>query len=323
VPQTEQRRALSVDHPRYPVIPGVGEAIAPVLLAAAVYRSISRLAKEFDLIDAHYFYPDGVAAVLIASRLRKPVVVTARGSDINLFSEHRLPRRWIRWAGGRSDAIIAVSEALRHKLDGLGIRTPIDVLRNGVDLKVFCPIAQIEARKRLGWGPGRVLLCVGKLDPVKGHATVVQALTQLEGCRLVIVGQGPSGERLRELADNLGVGERVSLVGEVAHSDLRTFYCASDALVHFSTREGMPNVVLESMACGTPVIATAVGGVAEIINEDAGILVHQHTAEALQMAVHRLFRCPPSVNSVRAHAETFAWSPTIQRQLALYRSLLQ
>src|SRR5687767_10733021 len=152
-PREETRNGIDVLHPRFPVLPKVGMTLAPLLLYRAVVPILERLHREraFDLIDAHYFYPDGVTAVMLGRRLGIPVVVTARGTDINLIAECRLPRRMIRWAARRAAAVITVSRALKEKLLALGVdpeRT--HVLRNGVDSDLFQPLEREPVREALG-----------------------------------------------------------------------------------------------------------------------------------------------------------------------------
>ena len=138
VPRTEVRHGLPVAHPRYPAIPKVGMNVAPFLLAQAARPAIARLIDEgfdFDLIDAHYFYPDGVAAAMLARYFNKPLVITARGSDITLLPQYALPRRMIKWAAQRADAVITVCNALRDEVVALGVEADrVTSLRNGVDL---------------------------------------------------------------------------------------------------------------------------------------------------------------------------------------------
>jgi teichuronic acid biosynthesis glycosyltransferase TuaC len=133
---------------------------------------------RFDLIDAHYLYPDGVAAVMLAERLGKPAVITARGTDVNLIADFRLPRRWMRWAADRAAGIVAVSEALRARLVDLGIAAGrIQVLRNGVDLDLFAPRDRDAARRELGLCMERpVVLAVGQLVAAKAFDLVIRAV---------------------------------------------------------------------------------------------------------------------------------------------------
>ena len=154
VPRKERRFELEVVHPRFPVVPKFGMTMAPALLFARALPVLRRLQSEggdFDLIDAHYFYPDGVAAIMLGKALGKPVVITARGTDINLIPSHSLPRAMIRYAAREAAGIIAVSQALKDELIALGIPdSRINVLRNGVDLAMFHPVERSAARRHLG-----------------------------------------------------------------------------------------------------------------------------------------------------------------------------
>src|SRR6266851_5525534 len=252
VPRLEHRQDLRVRHPRYISIPKIGMHLAPLLLYLGARRAAKRLLAEgyaFDLIDAHYFYPDGVAAALLGHELGKPVVITARGSDVSQIGDYPLPRRMILWAARRAAGIVTVCEALRARLielgaDGRQIRT----LRNGVDLVRFHPRDRDDARRRYGVdGAAPVLLSVGHLIERKGHHLVIAALAQLPGAKLLIAGDGPERAALELLAARQGVVERVRFLGHMAHDELAAIYSAADLLVLASSREGWANVLLEAM----------------------------------------------------------------------------
>jgi glycosyltransferase involved in cell wall biosynthesis len=193
VPRSETRYQLQVDHPRYPALPRMGMSTAPLALCGAVLPLLRRQLRDglsFDLIDAHYFYPDGVAAVMLGRAVGRPVVVTARGSDLNLIAQHKLPRRWIRWAAQHAHGLVTVSTGLKQRLIELGVAPRrVRVLRNGVDLTFSRPWHRETARKSLGFDRP-TLLAVGNLVPLKRHHLMVEALTQLPGVELVIVGGG-------------------------------------------------------------------------------------------------------------------------------------
>ncbi len=325
-PRQEVRHGLAVDHPRYVLPPKIGMVPAPLLLYAAVQPVLKWLLAEghrFDLVDAHYFYPDGVAAALLAQQFGLPLVITGRGSDLTQIPNHALPRRMIQWAAGRAAGLITVCAALRHDLLRLGVPAEkVRVLRNGVDLDLFRPTARQAARARLRFD-GPTLLYVGHLIPRKSQALVIRALALLPGVRLVLVGEGPDRRMLVDLAGQLGVSERVRFVGQVPHAELPELYSAADALVLTATREGWPNVLLEAMACGTPVVATAVSGVPEVMTApEAGRLVHEPTPEAVAAAVRALLAAPPPRTATRAYAEGFSWEATSRGQLALFGDIL-
>jgi len=325
-PREELRHGIDVLHPRYVAIPRVGMSLAPFLLASgarAAIRGLMRRGYDFDLIDAHYLYPDGVAAVLLASCLAKPVVITARGTDVNLLPRYLLPRQMILWASRRAAAVVTVARALKDRLVELGVPAMrIEVLRNGVDLQQFRPVDRELWRRRLGF-TRPTLLSVGNLLPLKRQDLAIRALRLLPALALVIVGDGPARGALTALARESGVSDRVTFTGAVPQEDLVHYYGAADALVLASSREGWANVLLESMACGTPVIATRVGGNPEVISSpEAGMLLEEATPEALATAIRQLFAAYPDRNGTRRYAEKFSWEATSSGQLELFRRIL-
>jgi teichuronic acid biosynthesis glycosyltransferase TuaC len=325
VPDSENRSGIDIVHPRYVVIPRIGMLFAPLLLFLGSILAVKAAsqARDFDLIDAHYFYPDGVAAVLLGWLFRKPVVITARGTDVNLIPNFRLPRAMIRAAARRASAIIAVSQALKDAIVDLGVPPQaVTVLRNGVDLRAFHPGGRESARSELGLA-GSVLLSVGHLIERKGHEFAIGALVRLKQHTLLIAGEGPERPTLEALASKLGVAARVRFLGSVPHHDLQKIYVAADVLVLASSREGWPNVLLEAMACGTPVVATAIWGNPEVVScPQAGLLMKSRTADGAADAVEELSRMRPNRDATRAYAEQFSWDATSAGQQELFEQIL-
>jgi teichuronic acid biosynthesis glycosyltransferase TuaC len=326
VPRQLVRDGLAVYHPRYLVIPKFGMSLTPYTLYRAMRRAFIEIVQSgyrVDLIDAHYFYPDGVAAVWLANEFGLPVTVTARGTDINLIPQFSRPRRMIQRAAGRADGMIAVCQALKDTMVELGV-TPerIVVLRNGVDLNRFRPIDRGAARAALSL-VRPTLASVGHLVERKGHHHVIGALAQLPAMDLLIVGAGEERKNLEQLAARLGVSDRVRFLGAVDQDRLRLIYNAADALVLASSREGWANVLLESMACGTPVVASAVWGTPEVVaSPEAGVLMPSLDAAGVVAGVNLLFSRLPRREDTRAYAQGFAWEPTTQGQLTLFREIL-
>jgi glycosyltransferase involved in cell wall biosynthesis len=324
-PRQETRNGIDVLHPRYPLLPKIGMTLAPFLLAGAVRPIIDTILRTypFDLIDAHYFYPDGVAAALLGKRLGKPVVITARGTDVNLIPRHRLPRAMIRWAARRAAGMITVARALKDDLIGIGVPGErIEVLRNGVDLQLFRPVEREATRRKLGMSR-TTLLSVGHLIPRKGHDLVIGALPRLPDMELVVIGDGPERGALDALARDCGVGDRVRFVGALPQEELRSYYGAGDALVLASSREGWANVLLESMACGTPAVATTAGGSPEVVAApEAGRLIAERSPEAVAEGVRRLFAAYPDRGATRRYAENFGWEETTRGQLRVFERVL-
>jgi glycosyltransferase involved in cell wall biosynthesis len=324
VPQHETRHGIAITHPRFISLPRIGMHLAPLLLYLSVRRAVREIIAQgfdFDLIDAHYYYPDGVAAAFIARELGKPFVVTARGSDINLIAEFRVPRRMMLWTARNAAATITVSGALKARLAAFGADAHrIKVLRNGVDLALFRPCERNSAKRKYGVeGPAPVLISVGNLIQPKGHHIAIEATAYHPSARLLVVGAGPERPALQALAGRLGISERVYFLGRVGQAELPETYSAADILILASSREGWANVLLEAMACGTPIVATDVGGTPEVITEPAaGLLVKERTAPAFAEAVARLLDAPPTREATRRYAESFSWEATTRGQLALF-----
>ena len=326
-PSREIRFGIDIVHPRYPVLPKIGMNIAPLSLYAFVKPALARLINDggdFDLLDAHYFFPDGVAAVMLGRAFGKPVTITARGTDINLIPRYPVPRRMIRWAAARADGLITVCAALKDELVRLGVPPErVRTLRNGVDLEVFRPVDPQQAKDALAIH-GPVLASVGALIERKGHDLAIRALQHLPKATLLIAGQGPEKAALARLAAAVGVENRVRFLGGIPHQRLREIYSAADALVLASSREGWPNVLLESMACGTPVIASNVWGAPEIIKApEAGVLLQERTAGALASAAQALLAALPPREATRAYAQRFSWRETTEGQIDLFSRILQ
>jgi glycosyltransferase involved in cell wall biosynthesis len=284
VPPRERIGSLTVHHPRYPLVPGISMPVHARLMYIGAIGLARQLHREnpFDCIDAHYVYPDGKAALLTGRAIGLPVIVSARGSDINLFPSFRLIRPQIRRTLREASGRIAVSEALKQAmLEVAEAHCDIRVIGNGVDLARFFPVNKSEARERLGLPQdARIIVSVAALIPVKGHARLLRSLGQLianfPDLRLCLVGEGASRSELEALAAALGLRDRVHFAGTCPNDRLRDWYCAADLSCLASSREGWPNVVLESLACGTPVVATRVWGTPEILTSpDLGVLVEQ------------------------------------------------
>lgn len=330
-PLRETHNGIDVRHPRYVTLPKVGMTVAPLLLALGAYpilRDLQREGFDFDVIDAHYYYPDGVAAALLARWFGKPLVVTARGTDVNLIPQYRLPRLLIQWAARQAQASVGVSAALVERMRGLKLDPGrLHVMRNGVDADRFSPQPNAQMRTELGLTGTPMVLTVGNLHEHKGQRLVVEAFALLRAthpqARLVVVGDGPDAAWLRARAAALGLTDHISFAGQVPNAELARWYSAADVLVLASSREGWPNVLLESMACGTAVVATAVGGIPEVVqNLQVGRLVTERSASAFAAALSALLASAPDRGQVRAYAQGFSWDRTSQQQINLFKALI-
>jgi glycosyltransferase involved in cell wall biosynthesis len=327
IPEVESVFGFDVRHPRYVHVPALGMRIQPDSLARALLDELRRNAMDasrFDAIDAHYFYPDGVAAARIAKELALPLFISARGSDINLIGGIPFARKRMLQAAREARALIAVSAALADAMVALGMpRERIHVLRNGVDMDLFAPFPRGAARRRFGLDQDGVwVLGVGNLVPEKGFDLLVRAVAGLAKVRLLLIGEGPLRRQLRSLADAVAPG-RVELRDSLPQAELRYAYAACDVLALPSLREGWPNVLLEAIACGTPVVAAAVGGVPEIVGDNApGLLVEGRSPLAWQSSLRQVLAAQYSADAVRQYAARFGWEDVVARQCSLYEAVV-
>lgn len=326
-PAVDVRSGLPVTYPRFPLLPKVSMSMAPWIMAGAVLRHVRHLRRagfDFDLIDAYYLYPDGVAAAAIGRILGKPVLLTAFGSDVSQVPAYDLPRRALLWAARQAPLMTVVCQALKDELVRLGVPTDrMRVILHGVDLRLFQPPEDRAAlRESLGM-TGPTLISVGHLIDRKGHDIAIRAMPDLPGHTLLIVGDGPRDGALRRLAGELGLADRVRFLGPVDQARLPALMGAADVLVNCSDREGIANVLIEAIACGTPVAATAVWGSPEAVTTPAaGLLLRDRSAAALVEAVRALEASPPDRVATRRHAETFTWERTAAEHLQAIRDTL-
>ena len=312
-------------YPRYPVIPKIGMSVAPWLMARACYNPLKRIISDgfdFDVLDAHYLYPDGVAAMMLARWLNKPLVCTARGSDITVIPNFSVPRKLIGHAVDSCDTVITVCQALKDEIERLGFAAKrIEVLRNGVDLQLFQPPNDRDAiRRELGF-TDFTILSVGNLVENKGHHFAIDAITQLPDTTLVIVGAGPLRKRLEAQAATSGVADRVRFLGTIRHQYLPLYYGGADILLLASATEGWANVLLESMACGTPVVATRIWGTPEVVRETAAGTLIERSANGVADGIRTLRQNMPERASTRAYAEQFSWDDTSDKLYEIYQRI--
>ncbi len=284
IPREEEIDGIRIHHPRYPFLPGISMPAHGMLMYFSSLPLARRLQREkfFDCIDAHFVYPDGFAAVRLGKGLKLPVVVSARGTDINVYPSFRLIRPMLRWTLANAAGAIAVSADLKNKMIALGIpEAKIQVIANGVDTARFHPLETKSARKQLGLPEeGPVAVSVGSLIESKGHHLLIAAVAKLAArfpkLRLYVIGEGVYRAKLEELVREKQLQESVFLAGNRPNEELPFWFSAADVSCLMSSREGWPNVVSEALACGTSVLATRIGGIPEILTSpELGILVER------------------------------------------------
>ena len=306
----ETWKGLTVHRPRYRIWPLVGQRAAARAMADAllpVLRTV-RGRFAFDVIDAEYFWPDGPAAMRLAEALGVPFSVKARGSDIYHWGDRPGIAGQIALAGRRAGGLLAVSESLKAEMAARGLPGErIRVHHTGVDLDRFRPVDRAAAKAALGLS-GPLLVCAGALIARKGQRFAIEALARLPEATLLLVGAGPERAALERLARRLGVASRVRLLGARPHAELPALLAAADVAVQPSAAEGLANVWVEALACGTPVVTCEVGGARDAIDRpEAGRLVPRDP-EAIAAAVRELLADPPASEAVRRAAEKFSWA---------------
>ena len=298
--------------PRLPA--GAGKA-----LARAMLPRLKRLRERFpfDVIDAEFFWPDGVAAMHLSRALGLPFSIKARGSDIHFWGGVPPVRSQMLEAAHEAGGLLAVSAALKESMEALGMPgEKIAVHYTGIDLDRFQPSDRAAAKAALGV-EGPLLVTAGALIPLKGQALAVEAMHALPGATLILVGDGPERARLEALAKPLG--PRVRVLGNQPHDALPALLAAADAMVLPSEREGLANVWVEALACGTPLVITDVGGAREVVDRPAAGRLVARDAGAIADGVRSLIADPPAPEAVRKAAERFSWernSAELQAHLA-------
>jgi len=281
-----------------------------------------------DLVDAHFLYPDGFGAVEVARRLGVPVVVSARGTDVNHLCQHWPFRPFARWVLRNADHLVAVSAALRERMIEAGAAPErVSVIPNGVDTRLFHPADRQAVRAELGLGQHeQVLFSAGALVRQKGFDALIEGLARVRDgdLRLYIAGSGPRRARLEHLAGRLGLAERVRFLGSLAPGEMARWYQAADLFVFGSWREGCPNVVLEALACGTPVVATRVGGTPELVREGRdGLLFEPRSPDAFAQALLEALSRTWDHQAIAQKAAQRSWDNVATECLELFERVLR
>jgi glycosyltransferase involved in cell wall biosynthesis len=308
VPRQERIADIAVSHPRTLFVPRRWHGAWGPLYAASITPAMRRYRGKVDVVLGSWAYPDGFAAVIAARLLGVPCVVKLHGSDINAMAKLPTPRRLTTWALSRAARVVAVSRALADEVVLLGVpRAQVTVVMNGVDAELFCPRDRAAARRELGLPAGPLALYVGNLKEEKGVLDLARAWPRvardLPGATLAIVGGGPARSALEAV-----LPPRATLHGPQPLAAIPTWLAACDVLALPSHAEGTPNVVLEALACGRRVVASAVGGVPDVITSPTlGTLVPPRTPEAFATALTDALRTPYAPGDVAELGARGSW----------------
>lgn len=333
-PRSEMQDGVEILRPRFFCVPGLLKSLDGIFLALSCYSTLRRLRRrfDFDVVDAHFGYPDGYAAVKLGRWLGRPVTITIRGTEPR-HSRTPVIGRLLKSALQGADRIFAVSDSLRRHVLKMGLMPPekICVVGNGVDAQKFFPLSKEESRRVLGLpDDAKVLITVGGLVERKGFHRVIALVPELRekypSLRYLIVG-GPSVEgdwsgRLREQTAELGLVDAVSFLGALPHQDVKRALSAADVFVLATSNEGWANVILEAMACGLPVVATDVGGNAEVVNEESvGTIVPFGDPRALETALEEALGRDWNREEIIAYARVNGWDRRVETLVREFRAL--
>jgi glycosyltransferase involved in cell wall biosynthesis len=308
---------------RYPALPILtrpfnGRVCAKILLPHV------RMTRP-DLILNYWLYPDGYAAVRIARELGVPVIVGAIGSDVRRRNDP-VTIRLVRATMLRADAVLTVSDELRQQAIAQGVPADrVTSIRNGCDTAVFHPGDRTGARKQVGVeAAAELIVYAGNLLATKGLAELLEAFLELADQRprlcLALIGQGPLRETLARRAAEAGMESRVLLPGRCDASGTADWMRAADVFCLPSYSEGCPNVVVEALACGRPLVATNVGGIPELVNEGSGILIAPRDVAALRGALETALAKQWDAAGI-ARTSTRSWDTVAEETWALCRKV--
>ncbi|MFH2138132.1 MAG: glycosyltransferase family 4 protein [Candidatus Omnitrophota bacterium] len=307
---------IPVYHPLYFAIPKIGRFLHGFFYFFSIILLCQRLHKEnsIEAIVSMYGYPDAFAGSLVALFLRKPHIIKLLGSDVNIISRKFLRGKFIRFALRRADEIIVMSDDMKEKVVELGVNSSkLTTLYNGVDKTIFKPISQDSARRKLGIeGEDMVVLFVGNFKRIKGIDFLLEAAKKLKAdfpkLKFFLVGQGPLEYSYKNFVKKNRLDKTVKFLGVKTPEEIAMLMNGADILCLPSLNEGLPNVVLESISCGTPVIASNVGGIAEVIcSDESGFLIKPGNTDSLVNALKRGLTKEWDRKEIFKRSSDFSW----------------
>lgn len=330
----ENQAGFEVHFPRFLAIPGLFRGLDSLFMALGSYFTLRRLkARGHNLIDAHFAYPDGHAALKLGRWLGLPVTVTLRGTEMPQSRNPALAPK-LREVFRDADKVITVSDSLRRLALSLGLEEKRgQVVGNGVDAHRFTPVPRDEARARYGLPESaKVLITVGGLVERKGFHRVIACLPDLlkthPDLHYLVVGgpcpEGDMGQALKDQAAALGLTDRVHFLGPIPPDELKWPLSAADVFVLSTRNEGWANVILEAMACGLPVVATDVGGNSEVVcRPELGEIVPFDHQEALTRALDEALGKTWNPETLRVYAEENSWDNRVERLSGIFDQTLK
>lgn len=337
IPRADVIDGLEVWRPRYFLPPKIGGYFHPRLMRLGIAHSVARMFREFpfDVIDAHFAYPDGVVAAMLGRTYGRPVVITGRGEDIARFPRLPIIGPAIRWALASATRLVAVTEEIGRMMEAEGADPrKITVIRNGVDTAKFRSAPREQARATLGLPRDRrIIVSAGYRLEIKGFHILIDAIPRIrevfpDVLVAIVGGQARWGldytsELERHIRENR-VEDNVLMPGARPPGEMPLWYSSADLFALLSSREGSSNVLMEALACGLPAVGSPVGGIAELLRDSRlGTIVSERTAPAVAEGVLRALRHPWDRGEIRGVMQAMSWNQTARSVQAVLESAVR
>lgn len=330
VAKVEEFDSLLLYHPRYFLIPKFLKFCDGYFYYKSLDSFFYNVIKSgnFDLLDFHWVYPDGFAGLKWARCLKKQIIVTIRGNESICYFEKSLKKKMLINTLKAVDHIIAVSTDMKNKVvHEYGVdESKVTVISNGIDDKNFYMINKDEAKRLCGLElDKKYILSLCRLSHEKGLEYLFEAFYSLNAkdTELIVVGDGPLKAKLSRMVSDLKIANKVKFIGAVSHSETSIWYNAADVYCLPSLWEGCPNVIIESLACGTPVVSTKVGGIPDLVpDNDYGFLVPAGDPVSLANALNNALEKNWDRNCIARYGSQNTWDQVADRVVEVFKSVL-
>lgn len=330
VPNEYNYQGITVYAPKYILLPKISKYLHPWFLRVGVRRYIKRvLGKyEFDVINSHWLYPDSIAIASIAKEEGMPHVATALGCDVNRAFNDSLMLKQLQKAFKDIDGFTSVSTEMKNKIVSSGVdEDKTRAILNGVDQDLFSIQNKLECRAQLNLNSSdKTFLYIGRLSEEKGVSFLLDgfaaAVREQNVGVLYIVGDGDLREEMELQVKALGMKEHIIFVGGVAHQEIRSWLGAADFLCLPSKREGCPNVILESISTGTPVLASRVGAIPDLVDENNGVLFDAESSDSITLVIQEALNMNWDEVLVRKSINGLTWDRIAEQYIDAYRAAI-
>ncbi len=318
-PFFERIEGIKVYHPKFFSIPKFFKSLDGLFFYLSL-KKFRKKAMNSDIIDSHLGWPDSYGAWLFSRKYRKKFSVTLRGSDVHFWAKQKSTSHKIKNMIFRSEKVISVSKELKMLVK----RKDVEVISNGVDLEQFVKVSKVKAREKIGAdGRKKIILAVGNSFFRKGFFDLVSAIAELDSKEILLLIVGKDKPRVHSRIvskiDRLNLGKRIKLIGKVDNDLLKYYYSAADISVLASYKEGWPNVLMESLACGTPCVVTKEAG-GEFITDSLGIVTSRRDlAKNIKKALDKKW----DTKKILKFAKENSWDKTARKLFSSFEKVIK